>query len=94
MAVLRCRPSQVEVFAALTDPLVALADTKAVLARRTDASPILIVFTVAIAVLLALSVFMSVATFLYCQSKSGSFTWASVNKWRIWEVKVACTVPR
>jgi hypothetical protein len=56
---------------------------------RDEVGPV-VVFTVAVAVLLTLSVVMSLAGFIYCARKGGSFEWAANSGWRIWDVKLAC----
>jgi len=76
--------------AALVDPALAL---RLGLDRREqvrDEIGPLVVFTVAVAVLLTLSVVMSLAGFIYCARKGGSFEWAANSGWQIWDVKLAC----
>ena len=77
---------------ALLDPVGVLTDTAGRLigTRRQDQNPVVVVFIVAVAILLAINAVMSIATMIYCLQKHGSFSWQSTNGWRFWEMKVAC----
>lgn len=53
---------------------------------------VVVVFIVAVAVLLALSVVMSTAVVLYCISKGyRRVEWFGPNGWKVWQMKVACS---
>jgi small ligand-binding sensory domain FIST len=56
---------------------------------RTNANPVLVVFIVSIAVLLALAAILSVAVLIFCATKGMNFEWYVKTSW--FTVKVACS---